>query len=86
MTKSPGVEQFNHLSDKSRLFLFMLEEEFKTLKSLRHEVSGLRKENIRQQAINNALKERAEGLKQKRNQIDSKADLLLKALSDAEMS
>ncbi len=86
MAKSPGVEQFNHLNDKSRLFLFMLEEEFKTLKTLRQEVAALRKENVRQQTINASLISRAEGLKLKRSQIDSKADLLLKALSDAKIS
>jgi uncharacterized coiled-coil DUF342 family protein len=84
--KTEGVEQFEHLKDKSALLLFMLEDEAKEIADLRASVKALKRERDTVKRINSELADRADRLKEKRSEIDIKAGVLLKALDEAYFS
>lgn len=86
MTKTNGHQQFEHLSDKSSLFLLMLKKESETLDELRDQVAELRgqKDAIQESTLD--LKTRISDLQTKRDAIDEKAGVLLKFLDDIPFS
>jgi len=85
MAKSNGLQQFEHLNDKSTLFLYMLEEEAKDLEVLRASVEELRREQIGIRHANSELGSRITSLEEKRAEMDKKAGVLLKFLDDVPM-
>jgi len=83
MKKSPGLEQFEHLNDKSNLLLFMLEDEAKEIDDLRNSINVLRNERNEVRKINQEMNSRIDSLREKQLEIDVKAGVLLKALDEA---
>ena len=81
--KTRGVEQFEHLNDKSILLLFMLEEEAKEISDLQNSINALKRERNDVRKINLDLRSRVDQLNEKRSEIDVKAGVLLKALNEA---
>jgi chromosome segregation ATPase len=86
MTKTPGFQQFEHLTDKSSLFLFMLDKEAETLSELRASAAELRREKTSIQESNRDLSSRIDALLAKRAEMDQKAGDLLKVLDDIPLS
>lgn len=84
--KSLGTEQFEHLFDKSNLFLFMLSDEKKEIEELRSSVAELKKERDAELDRNRELRDRVDTLAEKRSEIDVKSGAILKALKKAHLS
>ena len=84
--KTRGIEQFEHLNDKSSLFLFMLEDEAREISDLRNTIGALKRERNEIRNINQELNSRIDQLTEKRTEIDIKAGVLLKALNEAHFS
>ncbi|MDH3529941.1 MAG: hypothetical protein OEQ28_10280, partial [Acidobacteriota bacterium] len=83
--KTRGLEQFEHLNDKSSLLLFMLEDEAKEVSDLRDTVNALKRERNEIKRINADLQTRIDQLTEKRSEIDVKAGLILKALDESHL-
>ena len=86
MEKTQGFQQFDHLNDKSSLFLLMLEKEAETLSDLRESVAALRDEKAAIKKSNSELESRINKLVEKRSEMDEKAGVLLKFLDDVPIS